>query len=52
MEPTEANIADAAEEMAIDATLGDAYASADYRAHLAKVLTKRALILAAERAGG
>ncbi len=50
MEPTEANIADAAEEMDIDATLGDAYASAEYRAHLAKVMAKRALMLAAERA--
>ena len=50
MEPTEANIADAAEEVDIDATLGDAYASAEYRAHLAKVLAKRALLLAAERA--
>ena len=50
MEPTEANIADAAEEVDIDATLGDAYASAEYRAHLAKVLAKRALMLAAERA--
>ncbi|HEX9838558.1 MAG TPA: xanthine dehydrogenase family protein subunit M, partial [Anaerolineales bacterium] len=45
MEPTEANIADAAEEVDIDATLGDAYASAEYRAHLAKVLAKRALML-------
>jgi len=52
MEPTEANIADAAEEMDIDATLGDAYASAEYRAHLAKVMAKRALLLAAERAMG
>jgi len=50
MEPTETNIADAAEEVNIDATLGDAYASAEYRAHLAKVMAKRALLLAAERA--
>lgn len=50
MEPTETNIADAAEEVDIDATLGDAYASAEYRAHLAKVMAKRALMLAAERA--
>jgi len=50
MEPTEANIAAAAEKMDIQATMGDAYASAEYRAHLAKVMAKRALILAAERA--
>jgi len=52
MEPTEENIAAAADQMDIEATLGDSYASADYRAHLAKVLAKRALLLAAERAGG
>jgi carbon-monoxide dehydrogenase medium subunit len=51
-EPSEANIADAAEMMAIEATLGDSYASPEYRAHLAKVLAKRALMLAAERAQG
>jgi aerobic carbon-monoxide dehydrogenase medium subunit len=51
-EPTEENIAAAADHMDIEATLGDSYASADYRAHLAKVLTKRALLLAAERARG
>jgi carbon-monoxide dehydrogenase medium subunit len=51
MEPTEANIAAAAEKMDIGATMGDAYASAEYRAHLAKVMTRRALMLAAERAG-
>jgi carbon-monoxide dehydrogenase medium subunit len=50
MEPTEANIAAAAEKMDIQATMGDAYASAEYRAHLAKVMAKRALMLAAERA--
>lgn len=50
MEPTEANIASAAEMMDIEATLGDAYASSEYRAHLAKVMAKRALVLAAERA--
>jgi aerobic carbon-monoxide dehydrogenase medium subunit len=49
-EPTEENIAAAAEQMDIDASLGDAYASAEYRAHLAKVMAKRALLLAAERA--
>jgi carbon-monoxide dehydrogenase medium subunit len=52
MEPTEANISAAVDEMDIDATLGDSYASAEYRAHLAKVMAKQALMLAAERAGG
>jgi len=52
MEPTQENIAAAAEKMDIEATMGDAYASAEYRAHLAKVLAKRALMKAAERAGG
>ena len=51
MEPTEENIAAAAEKMDIEATMGDAYASSEYRAHLAKVMTKRALMLAAQRAG-
>jgi carbon-monoxide dehydrogenase medium subunit len=50
-EPTEANISAAVENMEINATLGDSYASADYRAHLARVMAKRALLLAAERAG-
>lgn len=50
MEPTEENIAGAIENMDINATLGDSYASAEYRAHLAKVLAKRALMRAAERA--
>jgi carbon-monoxide dehydrogenase medium subunit len=50
MEPTEENIAAATDQMDIEATLGDSYASADYRAHLAKVMATRALILAAERA--
>jgi carbon-monoxide dehydrogenase medium subunit len=50
MKPTEENIAAAADQMDIEATLGDSYASADYRAHLAKVMAKRALLLAAERA--
>ena len=49
-EPTEANIAAAAEMMDIEATMGDSYASAEFRAHLAKVMAKRALMLAAERA--
>ena len=52
MEPTEANIAAAADKMDIEATLGDSYASSEYRAHLAKVMAKRGLMLAAERAGG
>lgn len=52
LEPTEENIASAADQMDIEATLGDSYASADYRAHLAKVMAKRALMLAAARAGG
>jgi carbon-monoxide dehydrogenase medium subunit len=52
MEPTEANIASAADKMDVEATMGDSYASAEYRAHLAKVMAKRALMLAAERAGG
>ena len=50
MEPTEENIATATEKMDIDATLGDSYASSEYRAHLAKVMAKRALLLAVERA--
>ena len=52
MEPTEANIASAAEMMDIQATMGDSYASSEYRAHLANVMAKRALMLAAQRAGG
>jgi len=51
-EPTEANIAAAADMMDVKATLGDSYASSEYRAHLAKVMAKRALMLAAQRAGG
>ena len=51
-EPTEENITAAADKMNIDATMGDVYASSEYRAHLAKVMAKRALLLAAERAGG
>lgn len=51
VEPTESNISAAVDRMEIDATLGDAYASAEYRAHLAKVMAKRALLMAAERAG-
>jgi carbon-monoxide dehydrogenase medium subunit len=52
MEPSAENIAAAAEKMDIEATMGDAYASAEYRAHLSRVMTKRALMLAAERAKG
>jgi len=51
-DPTEANIAAAADMMDIEATMGDSYASSEYRAHLAKVMAKRALMLAAQRAGG
>ena len=50
-EPTAENIAAAADQMDIDATMGDSYASSEYRAHLAKVMAKRALMIAAERAG-
>jgi carbon-monoxide dehydrogenase medium subunit len=52
MEPTEANVASAADKMDVEATMGDSYASAEYRAHLAKVMARRALMLAVERAGG
>ena len=52
LEPTQENLNAAAEQLNIDATLGDAYASAEYRAHLAKVMAKRALMKAAERAMG
>jgi carbon-monoxide dehydrogenase medium subunit len=52
LEPTEQNFAAVANQMDLEATLGDSYASADYRAHLAKIMTKRALLLAAERAQG
>jgi carbon-monoxide dehydrogenase medium subunit len=52
MEPTDQNIAAAAEKMDIEATMGDAYASSEYRTHLAKVMTKRAVLLAAKRAKG
>jgi len=51
-EPSEANVSAALDAMDIEATLGDSYASAEYRAHLARVMAKRALMLAAERAGG
>lgn len=52
MEPTDENIAAAVDQMDIEATMGDSYASSEYRAHLAKVMAKRALRLAAQRAGG
>ncbi len=49
--PTEANLQAAADKAgAIAVTMSDTYASADYRAQLARVLTRRALKLAAERA--
>jgi len=51
-EPTEANISAAVDTMDIEATLGDSYASSEYRAHLAKVMAKKAIMLATERAGG
>lgn len=51
MEPTQANITAATDQMDIETTVGDTYASADFRAHLAKVLAKRGLMLAAQRAG-
>jgi len=52
MAPTAENIAAAADTMDIEATMSDLYASSEYRMHLAKVMAKRALTLAAERAGG
>jgi carbon-monoxide dehydrogenase medium subunit len=52
LEPTAENIAAAADKMDIMPTMSDHYASADYRAHLAKVMTKRALMMAAQRAKG
>jgi carbon-monoxide dehydrogenase medium subunit len=50
--PTKENFAAAAEKVAeaISDPLGDVYASGEYRVHLAKVLTARALAAAAERA--
>ena len=50
MEPTAENIASAADQMDIQPTMSDHYASAEYRAHLAKVMAKRALMLAVQRA--
>jgi carbon-monoxide dehydrogenase medium subunit len=52
LEPVEANVSAAVDAMDIESTLGDSYASAEYRAHLAKVMAKKAIMLAAERAGG
>lgn len=51
-QPTEEIIAEAADQMDIEAVMGDSYASSEYRAHLAKVMAKRALKLAVQRAGG
>ncbi|MDW8327849.1 MAG: xanthine dehydrogenase family protein subunit M [Anaerolineales bacterium] len=52
-EPSADNIAAAAEKVGeIKATMHDTYASAEYRVHLAQVMAKRALTMAAERAKG
>lgn len=52
--PSDEAIATAAAAVAeaIDMPMSDVYASADYRMHLATVLTKRALMQARKRAGG
>jgi carbon-monoxide dehydrogenase medium subunit len=51
--PTEQNIAAAAERAAEGVEMNsDLFASAEYRAHLARVFTRRALALAAQRAMG
>jgi carbon-monoxide dehydrogenase medium subunit len=52
--PDEAAIAAAAEQAAgaISDPMGDVYASGEYRVHLAKVLARRALAQAAQRARG
>ena len=52
--PTEANFAAAADTVAevLADPLGDIYASGEYRVHLAKVMARRALMKAAERAQG
>ena len=51
--PTEQNIAAAAERAAEGVEMNsDLFASAEYRAHLARVFTRRALALAAQRATG
>jgi len=50
LEPINENIASAADQMDVEATLGDSYASSEYRVHLAKVMAKRALLLAVQRA--
>jgi len=49
--PTAENIASACGQFDVEATMSDIYASSEYRMHLAKVMTKRALMIAAERAG-
>jgi carbon-monoxide dehydrogenase medium subunit len=51
MEPTEANIAAAAAEVAdaIKSPMSDLYASGEYRIHLATVMARRALMTAAQR---
>jgi carbon-monoxide dehydrogenase medium subunit len=52
--PEEANFAAAAEKVpeALEDPLGDIYASGEYRIHLAKVMARRALLRAAQRAMG
>jgi aerobic carbon-monoxide dehydrogenase medium subunit len=51
--PTPANIARAADAVseALENPFGDTYASGEFRVHLAKVMTKRALTEAVEKAG-
>jgi len=53
-EPTDANVAAAAKQVAgaISDPLSDTYASGEYRTHLATVLARRALMMAAQRAMG
>ena len=51
--PTADNIAAAAAKVGdLKATMSDVYASSEYRTHLATVMAKRALMMAAERAKG
>ncbi len=48
--PTDEAIAAACDNLAVEEPMGDLFASEDYRAHLAKVYAKRALIAARDRA--